>query len=172
MNPVFRPPPSRATRRRWPLGPALALALVLPAIVLPARALTLIPIWDSTITNDPAAATIEATINMATQYYEARFADPMTISILFQEMSGGLGRSQYVYYTIPYTVFLMRLQNDATTANDTNALANLPSGPANPVTGDANILVHTANLKALGLTDYDSGLPVELKARSLSTLPS
>jgi hypothetical protein len=159
MRPRFRFSSSNLSRKEWSFGRLFLLVFVLLAFATPSRALVIIPIWDATITNDANAATIESTINMAIQFYEARFADPFTTSIQFKEMSSGLGQSQYVYYTIPYTQFLSALQNDATTTNDTYALAFLPAGPSNPVNGGYNINVHTANLKALGMTGYGSGYP-------------
>jgi hypothetical protein len=148
-----------ARRNGWFIPSALALVLALLGAATPARALVIIPVWDSTITNDPNATIIESTINSAIQFYETRFAAPITTSIQFEEMSGGTGESQYVYYTIPYSQFYAALQLNATTANASNAVANLPAGPNNPVTGDANINVHTAHLKALGFDFYPSGLP-------------
>jgi hypothetical protein len=136
------------------IGSARLFVLTLFAFATPARALVIIPVWDSTITNDPNAATIQSTINMAIQFYQARFAVPITVTIQYQEMSGGLGESEYEYYNIPYTQFLSALRNNATTTNATYALAHLPPGPNNPVTGDANINVHVANLEALGLAGY------------------
>ncbi|HEV7923895.1 MAG TPA: NF038122 family metalloprotease [Verrucomicrobiae bacterium] len=135
-------------------APALLIILAFLASAPTARALVIIPVWDSSITNDPNAAIIESSINMAIQYYEARFADPFTFSIQFEEMSGGLGESEWSYYNIPYSQFITALQADATTTNDTYALSFLPAGPNNPVTGDANINVHEANLWALGLASY------------------
>jgi hypothetical protein len=129
----------------------LPIVLVFLASAAPARALVIIPIWDATITNDPNAATIESSISMAIQFYEARFAVPITISIQFQEMSGGLGESGYEYYNIPYNDFLGALQNNASTSNAIYALSLLPPGPNNPVTGDANINVHVDTIYALGL---------------------
>jgi hypothetical protein len=154
MNPRFHSSFSLLNRNSWPSSRALLLVLTLLAVAMPARALVIIPVWDTTITSDPNAATIEATINMAIQFYEARFADPITNSIQFQEMSSGLGQSSYSYYNIPYAQFLTALQNDATTTNDIYALSFLPAGPNNPVTGDGNINVHTVNLWALGLAGY------------------
>ena len=159
MNPKFHPPPPLSYRSGWSIGPALLLLLNLLVFVMPARALVIIPVWDSSITNDPNAATIESTINMAIQFFEARFADPITVSIEFQEKTSGLGENSYYYYNIPYTQFFTSLQNDATTTNDTYALAHLPAGPADPVTGNGLIHVKTANLKAIGLTGYVSQLP-------------
>jgi hypothetical protein len=127
---------------------------------LPARALVITPTWDSSITSDPNAATIENTINTAIQYYQTRFADPITVTIQFREITtAGLeGQSSWWYYDINYADFLSALQNDATTTNDTTALAFLPTSVNNPVTGTDIIRVKTANLKALGFTGYTSGL--------------
>jgi hypothetical protein len=143
-----------SNRSGWPLGSALLLVLALLAVAMSARALVIVPIWDSSITNDPNAATIEASINMAIQFYEARFADPITVTIQYLEMTNGLGESEWTYYTIPYALFRAALQTNATTTNDIEALAYLPAGPNNPVSGDTNINIHVANLKVLGLTSY------------------
>ena len=51
------------------------------------------------------------------------------------------------------------MQNDAATTNDTIALANLPTGSSNPLTGTGIVRVKTANLRALGITGLNSGLP-------------
>ena len=127
---------------------------------MPARALVITPSWDSSITNDPNAATIESTINTAIEYYQTRFSDPITVTIKFQEITtAGLGHSSWWYYNISYSQFRTALQNDAATANDTIALANLPTGANNPVTGTGIIRVKTANLRALGITGKNSGLP-------------
>jgi hypothetical protein len=149
------------------LDSALWLVLIFLAFTAPARALVIIPVWDATITDDPNAATIERTINMAIQFYEARFAVPITVSIQYQEMSSGLGESQYEYVNIPYSQFLAALQNNATTSNASYALSHLPGGQNNPVNGDAFINVHAANLQALGLTQYSSGLPGGIAGRVL-----
>jgi hypothetical protein len=153
----FRCAPLIWSKKGWSISPVFLLLFTLLTFVTPAHALIITPVWDTTITSDPGAATIEGTITSAIQFYEARFADPLTISIQFQEMPGGLGESQYSFYPIPYTQFLVALQLDATTTNDTYALEFLPAGPDNPVTGDLNINVHTATLKALGLTGFDAG---------------
>src|ERR1700690_1830687 len=90
--------------------------------------------FDSTITGDPNAAAIESTINSVIALYEANFSDPITVMINFQEMAGGLGQnSSYFIPGVPYSTFRAMLAAAATTANDNNALANLPAGGANPV---------------------------------------
>lgn len=133
---------------------------LLAAGCLPAQALVIVPTWDSSITSDPNAATIESTINTAIQFYEASFSDPVTVNIYFEEMStAGLeGHSNWWYYDLSYAQFRAALQSDASTTNDTLALAHLPGGSANPVTGSGYVRVKTANLRALGFTGYTSGL--------------
>jgi hypothetical protein len=122
-----------------------------------ARGLVILPSWDSSITNDPDAATIENTINTAIQFYEARFADPITVTITFKEMTNGLSHSEFFYWSISYPQFIAALQSDATTTNDIIALAHLPT-TIDPVTGFSTIRVKTANLRAVGITGMNSGL--------------
>ena len=123
----------------------------------PAHALEIIPSWDSSITNDPNAVTIENTINTAIQFYEARFSNPITVTITFKEMTNGLSHSSWYYWSIPYSQYLTNLQNDATTTNDFIALSHI-STPNNPLTGVSTIRVKTANIHAIGITGMNSGL--------------
>lgn len=140
------------------LAPLLFLTVLFATNAV--QALVIVPTWDGSITNDPNATVIENTINTAIQFYEARFADPITVTIKFQEITtAGLeGHSNWWYYNINYQAFLNALQAHATTANDTTALANLPSSAYNPVTGTSYIRVKTANLRALGFSGYSSGI--------------
>lgn len=121
-----------------------------PLTVQAAAGLVIIPTWDSTITSDPNAATIEATITTAIQQYEALFSDPITVNIKFAEMGSGLGHSSTFISTISYPSFLSALTSDAKTTNDTIALAHLPPGSANPVNGNAAVTLSLPNLRALG----------------------
>jgi hypothetical protein len=124
----------------------------------PAAALEIVPVWDSSITDDPEAATIESTLQSAIQFYEARFSDAITVKITFKEKTNGLGSSQFWYWSIPYSQFRTNLQNDASTANDALALAHLPNGTQNPVNGLSTLRVKTATLRALGIKGMGSGL--------------
>src|SRR5262245_54090129 len=67
--------------------------------------LVITPTFDSSITNDPNAATIINTINDAIRLYEARFSDPIEVTIKFQEMTTGLGHSQWWFATVPYSQY-------------------------------------------------------------------
>jgi len=119
--------------------------------------LVITPIFDTTITSDANAATIMSTINAAIAVYESKFSDPITVVIKFQKVGSGLGQSSTYYGSISYTTYLSALAADATTADDATALATLPVGPNNPVTGDANMDVTTANLRALGFAATPPG---------------
>lgn len=126
----------------------------------PARALVIVPTFDSSITSDPNAATIQNTINTAIQFYQARFSDPITVTILFQEITtpGLYGHSSWWYYNVNYSTYRARLLSHVTTTNDAIALAHLPSTSANPATGTTLVRVKTSNLRAIGITGLNSGL--------------
>lgn len=132
---------------------ACRAALLLAVVAAPAlRGIVIIPTFDSSITGDPSAATIESTINNALSIYSTTFTDPITVRITFQSMASGLGQSNTAYLSSSYTQVLGALTADATSASDTIALAHLPGGTNNPVTGDTtDFSVSTANAKALGL---------------------
>jgi hypothetical protein len=116
-----------------------------------ADSFTIVPIFDNSITSDPAAATIEATINQAIGVYEALFNNPVTIHITFAEMTTGLGQSSFDLYQIPYSQFLSALGNETPSPQDTIALNNLPNTAANPVTSSTEMLIKPADAAVLGI---------------------
>ena len=107
------------------------------------------PTFDSTITSDGNAAAIISTINAAILNYEDYFADPITVNIAFSEMGSGLGQSTTTVYQIPYSTYRSDLNTDKSTADDTTALANLPTTSNAPV-GTGAIDLKSANLRAIG----------------------
>ena len=94
------------------------------------------PTFDSSITNNPNAAAIEAMINRAISIYESLFSDPITIQIRFRYATtapdgtplsmGSLSRSDWVFYAVPWTVCINALRADGKTSNDFLANASLP----------------------------------------------
>ena len=110
----------------------------------PAQGLTITPTFDSSITGDPNAATIIATINSVIALYEATFSDPVTVTITFQETGSGLGASSSFFVSRTYSNFRSHLASDATTFDDSVALAHLPGGTVNPVNGDVDVNLTTA----------------------------
>jgi len=117
------------------------------------------PTFDVSITSDPNAAVIEATINAAIANIESQFSDPITVNIVFKK-GNGLGASSTYYGNLPYSTFLAALKSDARTSDDGTAVARLPSVTTNPVNGSSTINVKTANLRAVGInSNPPSGQP-------------
>ncbi len=123
----------------------------------PPAGLTILPVWDSTITSDPQAATIESTIRAAIAVYQSDFTDPLTISITFKEMTNGLGESEWSYNSYSYSQYRAALVAAATTTNDSTALAYLPVQTDNPVNNNSNLKVKTALAWDLGLNSGTAG---------------
>ena len=148
---------SRRPRGRSATAGVLAACLVLilgSTMPVYAGPFVITPTFDSSITSDPNAAAIEATINTAISTYASLFTNPITVKIYFQEMSSGLGQSTTSIYNIGYGTFRSDLATQFASSGNSNqgtALANLPSGPNNPVTGSTGLNVSSADGRALGL---------------------
>ena len=110
--------------------------------------------FDSTITSDPHASIIEASINQVISVYEADFSNPITVNITFAEMTTGLGASSTPLGSTSYSYFRSHLASHATDSYDATALANLPSSEPSLFAGDP-VYVSLADATALGY----SGLP-------------
>jgi CARDB len=125
----------------------------------PTGGLTIIPVFDSSITTDPKSMAIQSTINAAIAVYASKFATPVTVTINFQTMLGGLGSSSSYYQTQPYSNFRTALASHATSPDDTAALAHIPAGSSNPVNGNSSIDVNLPLLRALGFNNNVSPPP-------------
>jgi hypothetical protein len=137
------------------LSATLARADTISCPVSP-TAFSICATFDTTITGDAHAITIENTIKTAIAAYDAAFKDPITVRITFSEMTSGLGQSSFYLYNIPYSEFYTKLVDDGSSVNDSIALAHLTGGTNNPVTGESQIFIKSANAKALGI---NLGLP-------------
>ena len=141
---------------------------------LPAQALVINPIYDSSITSHPKVAAFKATINSVIQDYQTRFTDPVTVAIKFVAVSDGLGSSETSFSTIDYAAYRSRLAQHATTTNDTTALAHLPTGSKNPVNGSPSVDLTLPNQRALGLVanpapgDPDSTISLNLSVMNFT----
>jgi hypothetical protein len=139
-------------------------------VATPVFALTIVPIFDTSITSDVNDPMIEAGINAAISQMESYIANPVTDYINFQE-GGGLGGSSTYFSSIPYTTYLSDLQNNQTlSAADNTALSSLPAGPNNPVNGAANVNVAVSLLRAVGGfgAGYDSTITLNTSIMNLS----
>ena len=93
--------------------------------------------FDSSITNNPNAAAIEATINKAISICQSLFSDPIRVSILFRYSTRGpdgaalapglIAQSRWVYYGGPWASYINALKADAGTSNDSAAYSTLPA---------------------------------------------
>jgi VCBS repeat protein len=129
---------------------------VMSVTTVPTTGLNIHPTFDSSITRNPNAAAIEATINRAIGIHESLFSDPITIQILFRYSTtapdgtplahGTVSQSDIVLYVISWSSFIDALRADARTSNDNLANASLPGSALSP-----NIRPSSANGRAVGL---------------------
>ena len=121
-------------------GVASAPLVMLPSEPAPAQAtagLVINGTFDTSITSSPNAAAIEAAFNNAVAVYQSLYTDPITVNILFRYANtlpngsaipnGSLARSNWIFYTSPWLTYVNQLTADAKSANDTIALASIPS---------------------------------------------
>jgi hypothetical protein len=126
------------------------------ATTVPTVGLVIHPTFDSSITNNPNSAAIQATISRAISFHESLFADPITIQIRFRFSTttpdgmhlpmGTLAQTDLVLYRIPWSSYISALRADAKTSNDTQANASLPGSALS-----ANIRPSSAGGRAVGL---------------------
>jgi len=139
------------TRGLW-----LACAVILGALCLAETAkggLVIDGTFGSSITSLPDAAAVEAGIDQAISQLEAAIANPITVNIVFEDMSTGLGMSDTYYNSLPYSQYLTDLKNNQTLSNeDKIALTNLPSQTDNPANGNADVNLTLPLLRAIGET--------------------
>ena len=122
------------------------------------------PTFDSSIIDDPNSAAIQAMINRAIAIYESLFSDPITIEILFRYSDtapngtslpeGTVSQSFSAVYTLPWNHFVNALRTDATTSNDSKAIASLPATALS-----MNIAPSSANGRAVGLNTPPAMFP-------------
>jgi len=119
----------------------------------PTTGLTIQASFDSSITGNPNAAIIEATINRAISIYESLFTDPIAIQIRFRYATTlpdgspmtAIVQSLTVVYGVGWNIWINALRADAKSSNDSIAIASLP---ANALV--AGIVGSSANGRALG----------------------
>lgn len=142
-----------------------------------AGSLTITPTFDSSITSDPNAAAIEGAINAAISNVTSSITSSqnLSVSILFQEQSTGLGNSNTAVTEVTYGQFYNALSTIAT-ANPGNtnlqtALASLPNQTNNPVNGSQYVQVTTAEARNLGFNASPSGYDGTISLNTSITTP-
>ena len=129
-------------------GAAMLLLCAQPA----AANLTITPTFAASITSDPNAAAIEATINAAILVYETTFSNAIDVPILFQASNSGLGSSAFSLFDVSYAAYSTALFNNAHTTLNANQLAAVAANPVaalNPVTNTNDILMKCATIDAV-----------------------
>ena len=142
-----------------PIGPSrIAGTFIPPATARPkARApittaqgthLTIVPIYDPTVTGSAQSANIQSAFNYAIGQYEAEYSDPITVDVNVVYSGSGLGGSSqglpcYSYATPEGALKAAETQPDQTTsAQDV---------PASDPTGGATWCISIADAMAIGL---------------------
>ncbi|HEX4489098.1 MAG TPA: hypothetical protein VH088_22685, partial [Terriglobales bacterium] len=114
-------------------------------------ALTILPTFDASITDDPNAADIEAAINAAITQLETHIVTPTTVKIMFVNVNNGLGGSATFYNNVPYSQYRTDMKKvQALSDNDRKALKTLPAGVSNPVDGTPTVRLTLPLLRAVG----------------------
>ena len=117
--------------------------------------LTIVPTFDSSITNSPNASAMIAAINRAIQVFQTNIVDNQTVYINYvSDSTVGLGQSSTWGNTYLYSDYLTALRNKATSANDTNGLHKLTNNNVDPLVGSSQIYM---NLPLAVLMGLDSG---------------
>ena len=150
-------------RNPWPLFQSIAVraerfvltkwlflaVLVLLGDMAPVRALTLNMTYDSSVTSLTNAPQVEAAVASAVQTFQDLYTNAVTINITVSFSSGvNLGESSTALTGNPaYTDLVNALSAAAKTAEDSNAVANLP---ASDPTSSGKWWIPKAEAKVLG----------------------
>jgi len=109
--------------------------------------------FNATFGNDGSTGNFSAAdiscINSVLSLYSATFTDPITVNVRFNNSASGLGGSSTAIVSDSWTNVKAQLVADASSADDTAALAQLN---ASPIAGTTTFAFSTANAKALGYT--------------------
>jgi hypothetical protein len=140
---------------------ALFTAIFIGSLVATGSAhgqIVIVPTFASNITSDPNSAQIIAGINEMIARLQASVSSstPVTVNITYQETSSGLGGSSTAIGQVSYTNYRNALlNNQVLSANDNSAIAaSVPNQATNPVNGNANVRVTTAQARALGFSGF------------------
>lgn len=130
---------TRFMKRIGALGVATALATAQAC-----AGFRIVPVYDSSITNDPNATAIIACLQSVIDLYEWKLTDNVTAKIYFSK-GGGLGSSGWGYYWNDAWVGINALYGDVTSPDDVEGVSHL----GNNFFG--SLAYNTANGRAMGL---------------------
>jgi hypothetical protein len=149
-------------RARAPAGAAVAATIgALLAVAAPAKALTIIPVFDSSITSLSNASTVEAAFNAAATKLDSEFSNGATVKIGVSWGSvygrtlgtGNIGGSYDPFYTaLSYSALVTDFTNRAKANPSDTVLASVAAHfPKSDPTKLNKFEIPTAEAQALGL---------------------
>ena len=106
--------------RTLPVGPAHITGTFTPPASVGPRALapristsvgthlTIVPIFESTVTSSSLSSQIESAFNYVVSQYEAEYSDPITIDVNVAYTGSGLGESDQGLFCDPYSTVVKR----------------------------------------------------------------
>jgi T5SS/PEP-CTERM-associated repeat protein/autotransporter-associated beta strand protein len=120
-----------------------------------ARALTIVPTYDPSVTNLSNFVQVQSAVNYVVQEFQSYYTDPITVNITIVTEPGTstFGRSSFFLVPASYNQIRTALVSGSTTNADSLAVSNLP--PTNP-TGTGKFWLARADAKALGVISSDS----------------
>lgn len=115
-----------------------------------AHALNIVATYDSSITGLSNSAAVQANINSAVAFYNAKFSNNITVRITFTNQTSGLGGSSSNFTNLSYSSVRTALLGSASSADDASAYAaSLPT--TSPIGTTGTVDINTANARAIGL---------------------
>jgi hypothetical protein len=151
--------------------------LALGGLAGSADALTIVPTYDASITNDPDGPAMVDAIRAALQVFQTNYADDLTVYILFvNDPRTGLGENQTWGTDYSYSDYLYSLQSSATSVNDFNALSQL-TNTFDPILGGDSIRLTLPHARVMGLDThvgpdgFDSTISLNMALMNLTRPP-
>jgi hypothetical protein len=149
------------------------------SLVSSASALTIIPTFDGSITNDGNGAAMVAAINTAIQVEQSNLMNNVTVKIHFtNDVSVGLGQSSTWGNNYAYSTFVAALKASATSRNDTNGYSKIPNSSTDPLIGGNQIWINKSPGRLLGLTSttgpdgFDATILLKMTLMNFTRPPS
>jgi hypothetical protein len=143
-----------------------------------AFSLTIVPTFDSSITNATNASAITNALWFCIQTFQSNLTDNSTVKILFvSDTNVGLGQSSTWQGPYSYSNYLAALRNSAAGTNDSVALSKIPNTPTDPLVGNSQIKLKLPLARLMGLDSgygpdgYDSTISFNMTQMSATRPP-
>mgnify|MGYP003338144797 CR=1 FL=1 len=148
-------------------------------LVAPARAVTIQPFYDGSITNNTNSAAIIAAVNVAIQNVQSNLTDNLLVKIQFvADENVGLGQSSTWGTSYTYADYLTALRARAIGTNDSLALSKIPNSANDPVLGASMIYLTQPLARLMGLEPgygpdgYDSTVSCNMSLMNFARPPA